>query len=195
MRVIVAITGASGAAYALRLLETLNSKTVSKPGSNSSGPHETALIISEQGMEVSKFELGKDALKLKKLATKVYDNSDLWADISSGSVKFDAMVIVPCSMSTLSKTATGISDNLITRAASVCLKERRKLIIVPRETPLSAIHLSNMHTLALAGAVILPAMPAFYNKPKTVDDMINFVTGKILDLLGIENKVYKRWKE
>lgn len=183
MKVIVGITGASGVIYGVSLLDHLRKRV------------EVSLIVSENAKKIIGYEVGKNAIEIKKLAKYAYENDDLFAPIASGSMKFDAMVIAPCSMSTLSKIAWGISDNLITRVASVCLKERRKLIIVPRETPLSTVHLENMMKLSAAGALILPAMPAFYPKPKNVDDVVNFVVGKILDALEIDHNIYRRWGE
>ncbi|MEW6069112.1 MAG: UbiX family flavin prenyltransferase [Candidatus Thermoplasmatota archaeon] len=179
MRIVVGITGASGVIYGIRLLENLKL--------------EKHLIISENAKKLLEDETDYKLEDVKKLANYYYENSDLFAKISSGSFKFDAMVIVPCSTSTFSKIANGIADNLITRVASVCLKERRKLIIVPRETPLSTIHLQNLAKLSQENVVVLPAMPAFYHKPKRIDDLVNFVVGRILDAIGIEHEVYKRW--
>lgn len=180
-RVIVAITGGSGAPYALRLLETLPSKP--------------DLIISDAGRQVIEYETGKRASEVERKARATYSNTDLAAAPASGSHKFDALVIVPCSMTTLSKIAVGIGDNLVTRAAQVCLKEHRKLILVPRETPLSAIHLEQMAKLAALGVVILIAAPPWYIRPKTLDDFTNYIVGKILDHLGVDHKLFPRWKE
>ncbi|MFA5772309.1 MAG: UbiX family flavin prenyltransferase [Thermoplasmata archaeon] len=181
MKIVVGITGASGVVYGVSLLNYLRKMA------------DIYLILSDNAKKIIGYEVGKNVIQIKKLAKHSYENDDLFAPIASGSVKFDAMVIAPCSMSTLSKIACGISDNLITRTASVCLKERRKLIIVPRETPLSTIQLKNMTALSEAGALILPAMPAFYPKPKNVDDIINFTVGKILDALEIDHNIYRRW--
>lgn len=183
MKLIIAISGASGVIYGIKFLKECKSKNI-----------EIHLIISENAKDLILYETYYKIEQLKKLSDYYYENSNLNAKISSGSVKFDAMVIIPCSLSTLSKIAVGISDNLITRTASVCLKERRKLIIVPRETPISTIHLENMAKLSKE-VVILPAMPGFYSKPKSVDDLIDFIVGKVFDVLGIENKLYRRWKE
>ena len=128
-----------------------------------------------------------------KLADNYYKNSDLSATIASGSKILDGMVIVPCSMSTAAKINTGITDNLITRAADVCIKERRRLIIVPRETPLSTTHLRNLLELSEKGVTILPTMPAYYHHPEQIDDLMKFISGKILDTLNIDHKLYKRW--
>jgi len=184
MHVVVAITGASGIAYGVRLLEAL--KAVNS---------ETSLILSEDGEKVLKLETDSTPAQVRKLATRSHSNADMAAPIASGSRSFDAMAICPCSMSTAAKIAAGISDNLITRAASVALKERRKLVIVPRETPMSSIHLRNLAALAEAGAIVLPAAPAFYGKPGSVDDLVDFIAGRVLDSLGIGNKLYRRWAE
>jgi 4-hydroxy-3-polyprenylbenzoate decarboxylase len=180
MRLVIGISGASGAVYAITLLKNLNS-------------HDTHLIISENGKKLIEHELGLSVKEVQDLSSEYYENSDLTASISSGSFKYDAMVIIPCSTSTLSKIAVGITDNLITRSADVCLKEHRKLVLVPRETPLNSIHIENMAKLSRLGVVILPAMPAFYSRPETIEDMVNFVVGKILDVLGIENDLFPRW--
>ena len=181
MRTVVAITGGSGAPYALRLLETL--------------PEKPDLIISDAGRQVIEYETGKKAKSVEKLARQVFDNGDLAAAPASGSHRYDALVIVPCSTTTLSKIAVGIGDNLVTRAAQVCLKERRKLIIVPRETPLSAIHLAQMARLAELGVIVLMAAPPWYIRPKTLDDFTNYIAGKVLDHLGVEHHLFPRWKE
>ncbi|TET89767.1 MAG: UbiX family flavin prenyltransferase [Methanomassiliicoccales archaeon] len=180
MRVVVAITGASGVDYAVTLLRTLK--------------EEKQLIISAHGERLIEIESAISREEIESFADKTYEDSDLEASVASGSSQFDAMCIVPCSMSTLSKIACGIADTLITRTASVCLKEGRKLILVPRETPLSKIHIDNMSRLAGAGAIILPAMPAFYSGPKEIQDMVNFIVGKIMEALGLEHQLYKRWK-
>jgi flavin prenyltransferase len=184
MHVVVAITGASGIAYGVRLLEALKAANC-----------ETTLILSQDGEKVLKLETDRTPARIRKLATRSYPNGNMAAPIASGSRSFDAMVVCPCSMSTAAKIACGISDNLITRAASVALKERRRLAIVPRETPMSSIHLRNLATLAEAGAVVLPAAPAFYGKPKKVEELVDFIAGRVLDSLGIENKLYRRWAE
>lgn len=179
MRVIVGMTGASGIRYGIRLLECLES--------------ETAVVVSEDAASIAEGEAGTARKDIEALADECYDNDDLWSPLASGSVGFDAFVVVPCSMSTLSKISCGIADNLITRVASVALKERRMLVLVPRETPLSTIHLQNMTRLSEAGAVVLPACPAFYPSPESVDDMVDFVVGRVLDMLGQEHELYRRW--
>lgn len=176
----MAITGASGVAYAHTLLRHLR------------GPVE--LIVSRDAEPILAAELGLDTAALGKLATAVYAGDDMTAPPASGSHPFDAMVIVPCSGTTAAKVAVGIADNLVTRAAAVCLKERRKLILVPRETPLGVIQLRNLLTLARAGAVVLPAMPGFYDKPREVQDLVDFVVARILDQLGVEHELGPRYE-
>lgn len=180
MHTVVGITGASGIVYGVRLLEAL--------------PGKTSVVVSADGIGIAKEELGMSSKDLHSLADAHYENGNLFSPLASGSVRFDAMVIAPCSASTMSKIACGIGDNLITRIASVALKEHRKLVLVVRETPLSAIHLGNMERLAAAGAVVMPACPAFYPRPKSVDDMVGFVVGRVLDVLGVENDLYRRWE-
>ncbi len=181
-RIVVAITGASGATYGCEVVKALAERG-----------KEVHLILSSRGQEILAMELGLSRTQLAKFAHRMYGNDEMTSPLSSGSYRFDSMVIVPCSMRTLASIASGSSDALISRVAEVCLKERRRLIIVPRETPLSLIHIRNMETLALSGAVILPAMPAFYPRPKTVQDMVIFVVGKILDQLGVEHDLFTRW--
>ncbi len=176
MKVLVAITGASGTVYGKRLLEVLREKGVG-----------VDCIFSETARMISAHELGK-------WAPKCYEEGDIMASFSSGSRVADAMVVVPCSMKTLSSIANGYASNLVARAADVIIKEGKKLILVPRETPLNAIHLENMLKLARLGVVILPAMPAFYHRPKSIEQLVDFVVGKILDYLGIENELFARWK-
>ncbi|MEM2093483.1 MAG: UbiX family flavin prenyltransferase [Candidatus Bathyarchaeia archaeon] len=183
MRVIVGISGASGIIYGVRTLEVLRELNV-----------ETHLIITSAAVEIAKAECGLSREEIVKLASRCYDVEDLTAPVSSGSFQHDGMVIIPCSMKTLAGIATGYAGNLLLRAADVSLKERRKLVLVPRETPLNIIHLRNMLTLAEAGAIILPAMPAFYVKPKSIGDLVNYVVGRVLDHLGISHDLYERWK-
>lgn len=183
MRLIVAITGASGVIYGKRLLKVLQEKNV-----------ETHLIISKAAERVIKHELEKTKEDIEKLADHAYDVNDWNAPIVSGSFRTDGMIIIPCSMKTLAGIAQGYSDNLVLRAADVALKEKRKLILVPRETPLNIVHLRNMLALAEQDVTILPAMPAYYHKPKDIDDLVDFVVGKVLDHLGIDHTLFKRWK-
>jgi len=184
IHIVVAITGASGIAYGVRLLEALQDIDCA-----------TSLVLSEDAVKLLKIETGLGPQDIRKLSSRSYNNRQMDAPIASGSSRWDAMVICPCTMSTASKIAQGISDNLVTRAAAVALKERRRLILVPRETPMSSIHLRNLATLAEAGAVVLPAAPAFYGKPQKVGDLVDFIVGRILDILGIENRLYRRWAE
>lgn len=181
MKLIVAVTGASGSVYAENLLKTAKKMEI-----------ETHLIISKAAEKVIKHELGS-VNELKGLSDYIYGPDDLESPLASGSFVVNGMIIVPASMKTIGALAHGYNSNLVTRAADVQLKERRPLIIVPRETPLHAIHLENMAKLSTLGAVILPAMPAFYHEPATIDDLVNFITGKILDQLGVPNELYKRW--
>ena len=193
----VGITGGSGAPYALRLLRVLLDKG-----------HDVHLVISPAGETILQVESGIRVGKTlrEKAATiataietqhearlRVFDPMNLAAPISSGSFACEGMVIVPCSTGTLGRIANGISSNLIERAADVCLKERRRLVVVPRETPLSEIHLRNMLALRQAGADILPAMPAFYHKPRHISDLIDMIVGRVLDRLGVENELFQRW--
>ncbi len=178
MRYIIAITGASGSIYGIRLLEELGG--------------EKYCILSKDGKEIMEYETGRTVEYLRELST-VYEGSGMDAPLASGSFPFDAMIIAPASMNTIAKIACGISDNLVTRAASVAMKEKRRLIVVPRETPVSAVHLRNLLTLAENGADIVLPSPAFYNRPTSVDDCVNFIVGRILDLLGIEHSLYERW--
>ena len=183
-RIVVSITAASGAIYGIRLLEALAREDV-----------EIHLVISEWASRVIELETSYSVKDVEKLAHRNYQIDDLSAPISSGSFMVQAMVVIPCSMKTLGSVACGYADNLISRAADISIKEGRKLIIVPRETPLNAIHLENMLKLSRLGVVILPPMPAFYTEPSSLDDLINHTVGKVLDQLGIENSLYKRWKQ
>jgi len=175
---LIAITGASGMPYAAKLIEVLRELNI-----------EFAGIISEAALEIFRQE-AKEKLHLLE---GFYGERDFHAPFASGSCAPDAMVVVPCSMKTLAAIAHGYASNLITRSADVVLKEGKKLVIVPRETPLNALHLKNMLTLVQLGVVVLPAMPAFYHEPKSIEDMLNFIVGKILDSLGIKNNLYRRW--
>lgn len=184
VKLIVAITGASGVIYGKRLLEVLRDKKI-----------ETHLAISKAAKKIIEHELGTTTEPLEKLANHVHEVDNWSSPIVSGSFKTDGMIIVPCSMKTLAGIANGFAENVILRAADVALKEKRKLILVPRETPLNTIHLQNMLDLAKQGALIVPAMPAYYHKPKNIEALVDFVVGRVLDLLGIEHKLYKRWQE
>ena len=179
VHVIVGITGASGIRYGVRLLECL--------------PGHTTAVLSSEASRMCEGETGLTKEEIVAKANDYWENDNLFSPLASGSIRFDAYVIVPCSMSTMSKIASGVADNLVTRIASVALKERRKLVVVPRETPLSTIHLQNLLRLSEAGAIVMPASPAFYPRPQNVDDVVDFVVGRIMDQLDIEHGLYKRW--
>jgi flavin prenyltransferase len=198
----LAITGASGSIYGLKSLEFLLASNFS-----------VELILSATALKVIKIELGLDLSSKnaeQKSSLEVYfkqvnadvslSNLNIWsvdnlaASISSGSYRNQGMIIIPCSMGAIGRIANGTSEDLIARSADVCLKERKKLVIVPRETPLNSIHLENMLKLSREGAHIVPAMPAFYNQPKSIDDLVSFVVGKAMDCFGVENQIFKRWQ-
>ena len=199
MRLIVAITGGSGAVYAIRLLQVL--KAVGA---------KLHLVISRSGALILRQEIDLDiGATLEEISSTfeaylgypcersklvVHDNANVGAVIASGSFKNDGMVIVPCSMSMLAAINAGIASDLISRAASVMIKEHRPLVVVPREMPLSEIHLRNMLSLCRMGVHILPPMPGFYHSPSSIEDLVDFVVGRILDVLGIEHEVYRRWE-
>ena len=182
-RFTVAITGSSGVIYGIRLLEVL-----SRPGM------ELHLVISDAGRKNILLETDYRVEDVEELADRVHDAGDLAAPLSSGSFKTDGMVIAPCTIKTLSAVANSYNDNLIARAADVCLKERRKLILVVRETPLHKGHLDLMRTVADIGGIILPPIPAFYHAPKTIGELIDQTVGKILDLLDLDHELYRRWE-
>ncbi len=184
MKIVVTITGASGVIYGIRLLEELKDHNI-----------ETHLVISDTAKKVIEYETDYDIESVEKIATYSYDENDLFAIINSGSFKFDATIVIPCSMKTLSAISNGYADNAITRVSDVTLKERRTLIIVPRETPLRTVHLENMTRLSKEGAVILPAMAGFYHDPEDINSQIDFILGKILDLLDIDNNLFTKWKQ
>lgn len=154
---------------------------------------ETHLVLSPGASRSIELELKTSAAAVEKLADVVYEPRDMAAAVSSGSFLTVGMVVIPCSMRTLAAVASGNSDNLLTRAADVTLKERRRLVLVPRETPLNLIHIRNMETVTLAGATVLPPMPAFYHQPKTIDDLLMQTCGKVLDQFGIEHDLFRRW--
>jgi 4-hydroxy-3-polyprenylbenzoate decarboxylase len=184
-RVVVGISGASGLPYAKDLLEALRR----------AGSLEVHLVATDGARRVAADELGAPLDDLSPLADVVHPNRDVGASIASGSFRTLGMVVVPCSATTLSKIAYGVCDNLLTRAAYVHLKERRPLVLVPREAPLPLPTLEAMVKAAQAGATILPASPGFYSRPKTIDDLLGFVTQRVLDLLGVEADRSPRWKE
>lgn len=182
MRLVVGITGASGIIYAQKFVKRLSEKA------------ELEIIVSKVGKEVISQENPNFLAELSKYG-KVYEFNDYNVSIASGSHLFDAMIIIPCSMKTLGLIANGIANNLIIRAAEVCMKEKRKLILCPRESPLSPIHLENMSKLAKLGVIIAPLMPAFYTKPETIDDLIEHTINRLMDLLGVSGEHVKRWRE
>ena len=189
--IVVAITGASGAPYAVRLLEAL-----------ADARRSVQLIVSSHGFRLLDTEMGIDSLDaLRKhvgaerwdRSITVFEDTDRGATPASGSALSDGMVICPCSMGTLSAISVGASRSLVERAADVALKERRRLILVPRETPLSAVHLENMLRLTHAGAIVMPAAPGFYHRPKSIDDLVNFVVARVLDHLSVRHSLVARW--
>lgn len=182
-KIIVGISGGSGSIYAVSLLKALKELNI-----------ETHLVVTTMGEYVTKHECGMDLEDLKKMATYYHDNKNFAAPIASGSFKVDGMVVVPCSMKTLASIASGVSDNLLTRACDVTIKDGRKLLIVPRETPLSPIHLENMLKLSKLGVTVFPPTPGFYNHPETIEDIVLNLTGRMLDLLGIDNNLISRWQ-
>jgi 4-hydroxy-3-polyprenylbenzoate decarboxylase len=181
-KIVVGITGASGTALAVKFLENIKNM-------------EVHLVMSESAKKVMDLETNYSMEYITGLADYYYDDSDIAARISSGSFFFDTFVVIPCSSSTLAKIAAGISDTLITRVATVALKERRKFIIVPREMPFSTIMLENMLKLSMNNVIVSPAVPGYYNKPSSMDDLLNFVVARVLDLSGIENNISARWKD
>ena len=182
MKVLLSIGGASGSIYGIRLMEELRKSKV-----------ELHLIVSDGAKKIIEHETKYKFNELKKKSDFYYDNNDMFAGPSSGTFQLDAMIVCPCSMKTLSAIANGYSDTLTSRAASCFLKEERKLILVIRETPLDLPGIKNILSAKQAGATILPAMPGFYNKPKKIEEIIDFVVGKILDQLKIDNFLSKRW--
>jgi flavin prenyltransferase len=181
-RFVVGITGASGVIYGIRLLEVLKKLKI-----------ETHLVVTPAAKITIAAETDYSAQSVERLASKNYRYNDIAAAISSGSFKTDGMIVIPCSMHAMGALASGVSDNLLLRSAEVTMKERRTLVLVPRETPLSLIHLENMRRLASAGVCILPAMPGFYEKPKSVAQIVDHLVGKVLDVMGVENDLFKRW--
>jgi 4-hydroxy-3-polyprenylbenzoate decarboxylase len=191
-RVLVGVTGASGSIYADRLLQILVDQV-----------ERVYLVSTDSGAKVAAHELTKKSLLLRALTgqlnsteketIRVFKNEDLFAPCASGTSAPDAMVITPCSMGSLARVASGISSNLLERSADVVLKQRRKLLICPRETPLSLIHLRNMTAVCEAGAEIIPLMPGFYQHPKSIEEIVDFCVGKILEQLGLSHNLYKPW--
>jgi len=184
LKLIIGITDSTGVIYGVRLLEVLKEKNI-----------RTHLIITEWAKKCLAMETSFTVDYVKSLATSVSDEANMASSVSSGTHKIDGMIVAPCSMKTLSSIAVGYDETLIARAAGVTLKESRKLVLVTRETPLTAINLENMLKLARLGVVILPPVPGFYTKPKTIDDLVDHTVGKCLDQFNIEHNLYKRWGE
>jgi polyprenyl P-hydroxybenzoate/phenylacrylic acid decarboxylase-like protein len=182
-RLVVGMSGSSAPQIGIALLEVLRGHD----------DIETHLVISEGARRSIELEARMDPDQVRELATQSYDARDLAAPISSGSFLTDGMLVVPCSMRSLAAIATGNSADLLTRAADVTLKERRRLVLVTRETPLNLIHIRNMETVTLAGATVFPPMLAFYHQPRTIDDLLSHIVGKILDQFGVEHKLFDRW--
>ncbi len=183
MILVVGITGATGVIYGIRLLEVLSSMT----------DVETHLVISKAGAENIHLETGWTLEQVKALATHAWDIDDTSAPIASGSFKRDGMIIAPCTVKTLSAVANSYTENLLVRAADVSLKERKKLVLLFRETPLHLGHIRNMERLTEMGAIIMPPVPAFYIRPTTIQEIIDHSIGKVLDLFDIEHHLYRRW--
>ena len=182
MKLIVAITGSTGVIYGVRLLQVLKEKNI-----------ETHLIVTEWAKKCLAMETDFKFDEVKALASTISDEENMASSVSSGTHKIDGMIVIPCSMKTLSSIAIGYDDTLVARAAGVTLKESRKLVLVTRETPLTAINLENMLKLARLGVVILPPVPGFYTKPKTIDELVDHTVGKCLDQFDIDHDLYKRW--
>jgi 4-hydroxy-3-polyprenylbenzoate decarboxylase len=179
MKLVIGISGASGAIYAKRLLDLL--KTT---------PHDVTLTASENALQIGQDECGVD---FREYGFRYYGNRDFSAPFASGSAKYDQLIVIPCSMGMLGRIAHGFSDDLLARTADVFFKERRRVILVPRETPLSLIHIENMRLVTLAGAVVIPAIPSFYSRPKTIEEAVDTVIARVLDQMGVENDLRKRW--
>lgn len=182
-RLVVGMSGSSAPQLGIALLRALHDL----------GTVETHLVVSNGAVQTLKLEADTDIGSVAELADTVYEIGDLAAAISSGSFRTIGMAVVPCSMRTLAAIATGNTTDLLTRAADVTLKERRPLVLVPRETPLNLIHIRNMETVTLAGATVLPPMPAFYHRPRSIDDLVDHIAGKVLDQFGIEHDLFTRW--
>ena len=183
-RLVVALTGSSAPQLGIALLRALRDLA----------EVETHLVVSDGARLSLRLEARLEAEDVEALADVCHRNDDLGASISSGSFETVGMIVMPCSMRTLAAIATGLTQDLVARAADVTLKERRKLVLVPRETPLNLVHIRNMETVTLAGGVVLPPMPAFYHRPKTIDDLLNQTVGKVLDQFAIAHDLYRRWE-
>lgn len=183
MKIVVGISGASGAIYGIKTLEVMNQLGI-----------ESHVVISNAAVKTIQHETSYTIEKVQKLATKLYSQEDIGASISSGSFKVDGMIVAPCSIKTLSAIANSYNDELITRAADVQLKERRKLVLLVRETPFNLSHLQHMTLITQMGGVILPPVPSFYHKPKDLNDIVSQSVGKALDQFGIDANLFDRWK-
>lgn len=183
-RIIIAITGSSGIIYGIKLLQELKKLDI-----------ETHLVVSKAGQLTRAYETTISAAELKAMADVYHPNSDFYASIASGSFQTMGMIVAPCSMKTLGEIASGVSSSLISRAADVVLKERRKLVLLAREAPLHLGHLQNMVQITQMGGIIFPPVPAFYTKPESIEDIVDDTAGRILDLFSIENELVKRWGE
>lgn len=181
-RVVLAMTGATGAVYGVRLLEELRASGV-----------ETHLVVSRAGALTIAAELDRSRRDIEALAEVVHSDRDVGASIASGSFRTDGMIVAPCSMKTLASIATGVGDTLVARAADVILKERRRLVLLVRETPLSLVHLRNMLTVTETGGIIFPPLPAFYAKPESLEAMVDQTVGRVLDLFGIDSPLVRQW--
>lgn len=181
---IIGITGSSGIVYGIRLLQVLKQLDI-----------ETHLIVSKAGQLTRAYETELSAAELKALASVCHPYNDITASIASGSFKTSGMIVAPCSMKTLAEIANGVGSSLISRAADVVLKERRKLVLIPREAPLHLGHLQNMVHITQMGGIIFPPVPAFYNEPKTIDDLVDDTVGRVLDLFDLDSGLVKRWGE
>ncbi len=182
-KIIIGISGASGVIYGIRLLEILSNMEI-----------EVHLIVTNAARKIAQFEHNIDYKNISRMAKFCYSNDDIAAPIASGSFITEGMIVAPCSIKTLSGIANSYSDNLMIRAADVCLKEKRRLLLMVRETPLHLGHLKLMAKVAEIGGIIAPPVPSFYHKPKNIDDIINQTIGKILDKFGIEHNLFERWK-
>jgi 4-hydroxy-3-polyprenylbenzoate decarboxylase len=182
-RLIVGLSGASGILYGIRMLEVLRDLGI-----------ESDLMVTDMAGKMIEIETLRSEDDVIRLATRCHDSFDFTSPLASGGYRSLGMVVIPCSMKTIAGIACGFADNLLLRAADCTLKERRPLVLVPRETPLNAIQIRNMLTLSEAGATILPAAPGFYHRPETIEDLVDHIVGKALDIFGIEHHLYKRWK-
>jgi len=184
MRLIVGLSGASGIMYGIRMLEVLHDLDI-----------ETDLVMTSMATKMVEIETNRSCEQVKGLATRCHNNNDFTSVLASGGYRSMGMVVLPCSMKTLAGIACGFADNLLLRAADCTLKERRTLVLVPRETPLNVIQLKNMLTLAESGVTILPAAPGFYHRPKNLDDLVDHIVGKTLDIFGVDHHLYRRWRQ